>query len=949
MEAFLPLAGLVAASGGMLLASRVLHTQRARSTAEEQKAHEELHDRRAGRAGRTGPTGRTEGFQAGRGDTLVNPTVANAMGQAHTTYVNDAASRYNPIMNLMNPANNVLLPANYTPADVNQVQTNLRGAVRAALAVPNNPSFDITTKSVGNMLMNTGSGGTAQKAIQTCEAIKTVDCDAFNNQDFAANCGICHEGGVNSGGNPSLGGLYVTQDDLADAEQAARRMGSRYPNYTPSVGKCAPNRFTSTKEQCVALKKKMECEAKQSFDGDGCSQCLQDNTFYYISKDLDTTDPSLVIAGEGDVVIQKIGDATGSLNVRRTLGGGSGSGSAAQRIPLTGFKEGDVLEITVTPATGNIAGYLMGTTPGGDFRMDIARLIQSDVITGAKPRIAGSFVIDGDSYNLLRPGRGKDSMKLSLLNTFTFIDPREAEALECGSAPFLTKEDSAQRLDSGACFKKGQRPGAYSLECLQQTFLSAGCNEKGEGYPADQSKASALMTGPTGQQLTIGQIGGAVYQQSLTAYSGTDAAGKKLSIGEWDAVNRYCTGRRITSPCDFDNMTSGPLSTECLSYLWQNTGATSSLPGSLGPTYTNVQRTTSLNDGKPQYCMRSGTMAPIGRDGKPNDTAVRAARARGGVDGVKSFYDGIHKRANDNTLSDADRRQAIQECYGVDLAAAPQTVQDPTIAARLNSICVPTTVLSSATYPQPPTNRRFVEVSNNWIWTFRIRPTALEPTWGQVFIVTFTGDALVTPRARSPGVWLFPNSTRLHVAVSGTSATQSVIDSPMALPMNQDTDVMISYVNNRLTLKLSGAVSSEQSIVLTQDSGTGRATLFAPGPQYQSFRGALTNLSFCSFAQSFPSVLDNKAGRTKSAFVEPPKRAVFFGPWVASGVPKPVETTFRLPNGKIVYAIFDGGYTKMVTQDGEGRFYTGGIALINPASWNTYNVVPQGKYNIRFE
>ena len=53
MEAFLPLAGLVAASGGMLLASRVLHTQRARSTAEEQKAHEELHDRRAGPAGRT--------------------------------------------------------------------------------------------------------------------------------------------------------------------------------------------------------------------------------------------------------------------------------------------------------------------------------------------------------------------------------------------------------------------------------------------------------------------------------------------------------------------------------------------------------------------------------------------------------------------------------------------------------------------------------------------------------------------------------------------------------------------------------------------------------------------------------------------------------------------------------------------------------------------------------
>jgi hypothetical protein len=47
---------------------------------------------------------------------------------------------------------------------------------------------------------------------------------------------------------------------------------------------------------------------------------------------------------------------------------------------------------------------------------------------------------------------------------------------------------------------------------------------------------------------------------------------------------------------------------------------------------------------------------------------LEKARQQGGVDGVKRYFNQLQLRAQDNSLSDEQRKQAVKDCYGVDLA-----------------------------------------------------------------------------------------------------------------------------------------------------------------------------------------------------------------------------------------------------------------------------------------
>ncbi len=845
MEGILPLAVLLGASGSLLFA------------AHQKKKHTRYP---------------AENFQDG---SLVQPSVQRALGAQHSQYVEDAARRFNPIMNLVNPQKNTLLPPNFTPGNLNTTEADIRDTLRAALATPNEPSFNVTVSKAANILLNTGQGATTQADIKRCEAVNTINCDAFNDQKFADGCGICHEDGKNSGGNPVVGGLYITADNKNDAEVVATRMNSRNPNYAPSVGTCKVGRFSTSKAQCQRIKAKMECEAKQAFDGAGCSQCAQDSTFHYIDGENDRAEPSIVVAGTGNIQVKRVGSA--NTIIQTTLS------ATPTTVPLPQFQEGDLLEITVAPGTGSLAGYLIGNTPSGDFRVDLVRLVQQDTVTNKAPRLAGIQSVGSDNYNVMRPGRGKDSMVLRVLNTFTFLDPRELDAGMCASAPFITKQKSAEALESGTCFKKGQAPGAYSLDCLQQTFVGAGCTEQGEAYPSTQAKADALMKRSDGRSLTIGEIGGDVYSKSLTAYTGTTENGTKLSIGEWDAVSRYCTGRRITSPCDFDNQESGPLSTDCLNYLWTNAGATTNLPGSPGPTYTNVSRTASLNqNGQLRYCTSAGTMAPT----TANTAAIATARTKGGVAAVKAFYDDIHRRANDNGLTDAQRQAAIQQCYGVDLITQNQTLSAAVPQSVRDSTCVPNTYIMSLTNPSGVGSYGQINVKRNWEYTFRINPTGTSTDFPSIFYVTSTGRDGAQVGNRMPAVYFWPNSTRLHLSIITQDNVHMSVNTHENLPLNQFTNVVISYRNGIARIKLTGAITTEVSQAIPS-CGTGVATLYAPNQFNSSFKGTLTNLTFCSFDDPYVSVLDNPAGRTQSSFAimknyvynEPNVAAIELGPF----------------------------------------------------------------------
>ena len=58
------------------------------------------------------------------------------------------------------------------------------------------------------------------------------------------------------------------------------------------------------------------------------------------------------------------------------------------------------------------------------------------------------------------------------------------------------------------------------------------------------------------------------------------------------------------------------------------------------------------------------------------------------------------------------------------------------------------------------------------------------------------------------------------------------------------------------------------------------------------------------------------------------------GPWI--GTPRKVQKTDVLPNGEIVYMIYDGKYVKMVTTSGKAKYFIGNLDNFATNAWPTY-------------
>jgi hypothetical protein len=796
-----------------------------------------------------------DGFQ-----NLVQPIVARAMGPEHTAFVEKSQKKFNPIANLTNPLD---LP--FTTSQERSVQQALvpakvsRGS--EVQITPGNPTrFNIMSETESNTI----------NAIRSCEKVREINCDAFDDPNFAYTCGICHEGGKDSGGNPTFGGLYVSEENKLNAEESAKNMGSRRVNYNPSVGSCATGRFTVTKEQCNRMKKQLECEKKQNFEIEGCSQCYQNEKFVYIDPNVIKSVPTMVFVGSGTLRLTKIGGETKIMELTDT----------PQKYEIPDFKEGDVVQLQIVPETGSIAGFLTGQTASGVFSIDIIRLIQTDSVSGQRPRMAGFMTINGESYTVIRPGRGKTSMNLSLQNVFTFIDIGEPEATSCSASPYITNSSSAEYLNSGPCFKKGSGPGKYSLECLQNTFVNAGCDANGSAYPSNAEKAQALMY-QSGNSINIAQIADNVNKVSMQAYSGT-ANGNKLTIPQWNESSVWCLGKPINSPCDGDDKGNGPLSADCLFYLWQNKGAEDKNPGSVGPTYTNRMATTSLDENRPRFCTGAGTMSPVNLQGQYNQGAIAEANKKGGVERVKQFYNEIHYKANDNSLSDEARKAAIQQCYGVDLLPPPTNM----VGGGNNfTTCEQKQIIDVV---NGPTESKFfadVVIRKNWKLSFTIRPKAIHPNpieWANVLVITGDETAYEGIASRIPGIWFWPNSTRLHVSMLTGPNGWWNIDTSVSLPLDVDTNVVITMDNGLLRMKTTGGVNEQTEGRYPVAQYTGPGKVYAPRHPWQSFLGQLRNVQYCSY-EGVQSVLDHRPGRTKSAV-----QNVNYAPFDWSTASKPV-------------------------------------------------------------
>ena len=669
--------------------------------------------------------------------------------------------------------------------------------------------------------------------IAKCEAVKTNSAGAFDDPEFAKDCGLCMDIGTNSDNQATSGGLVLLKEDKDYAKSQTKN--NSIPNYKATVGSCPANRLVSTKAEAIRLKRKLDCEKAGSYDLAECSQCYSDQSYTIVDSD----PASGVMAGTGTLYV--VGKGTLSYS---ESGYSSKSGITLSSTPHAIKLEGpEATRVTMTitaPSDGStpsIAGYLSGKTATGEFVLDLYRIVLTDMVTGRKPRTSDMITVNGNDVSTMDPGFGKDQMKLILPMPFTFVDSNTQQASECKDSPFVTKQASSEFLNSDPCYKKGSGPGKYNLECLQSLFLSNGCIEDGKAYPKDVASAAKLMTGKGGSFLTLNQLATMIYGNAVSASTGIGPNGAKLEVTDWSNASEFCTGKTITSPCDTPAKTLGPLSTDCLAYLWENGGGKKNAAGVVDEkeaTYSLLSMATSLftkKDAGSRFCQATGTLSPIDANGKANQAAINYWKGKGGVQAVKAIMNNIHAMANKVGLSDSQRIEYLQQCYGVDKLAAPvlgpglpDTPAVPTPGQRFEL-----------------TNGRiagYVDLnSQDYTLSFDIILKGAVSNWGNIIHVT-QGENWGWNGERSPGIWFWPNETAMHIVYGKDNSGITKTD---PIPLNKKVNFNLTVAGGQVTLVLNGKTYSQAATARATGNGF---KVYMADPWHQAANATILDLKY---------------------------------------------------------------------------------------------------------
>ena len=296
--------------------------------------------------------------------------------------IQDNAANYSRIMNVINKDTN---PNFQNDRSIQKLETVLQGALprirrRGDKSAVLSEAFTNLETSVNPDVMLPSVENTVGDYIKRCETVGGADAGSFNDAWFASHCGLCHDGGTKNDGAVHVGGLYFDHASQPLVQADATRRGLKYPDYQPSAGTCASGKFSISKADAERINKQLECQKKQNYDVAGCAQCVADERFYYIPPGTAQAPISIVVTGSGTLTLTSGGGKTQTVTL---------TDSPQTLTPETALKEGDVVLMKVDAvgtATPRIAGYIYAPTVNGEYRMDIARLADVDLETGAKPR-----------------------------------------------------------------------------------------------------------------------------------------------------------------------------------------------------------------------------------------------------------------------------------------------------------------------------------------------------------------------------------------------------------------------------------------------------------------------------------------------------------------------------------------------------------------------------------
>lgn len=596
----------------------------------------------------------------------------------HIAYVEESQKKLNPLTNLIQLTDPVL------PVDA-AARSGLYSATHGVDAKGTTAEYALQAKAVFDVPSAVPSA--LETAIGCQKVAGGVGCAAFDDPTFAQNCGMSFDvGGYGSDGKPHVGGMYVAPDDreLQTARAQKVRSDGIPPYdptqvYQPTLGTAKPGTFSLTKAGCVVVKEKVDCDAKQTFGVPNCTQCFTTQRFSRVGPETGTLAFTLWLQGRGGVAIESPGGwltlPLRALDESKALSVTIPAGSEGRTFMMRVMSDG------TDGKPPYVAGYLAGPTGRGEFKVDLLTMIQSDLEIQARPRISGTARVKGTGAGSsgiravsMTPGTGKKAMRLSGMVPFSFLSVHEPDAMACDNGPVVTKEASATFLESDPCYGKKNAVGAYTLECLQNRWLSMGGTVEGQGYPATAEKAAAIQR-DGGRGLALDDIVDRLATKITAAITGKRANGTQMEVPEWNELSMWALGQPITSPCDGAQKDAGPLSRECLTYLYENRGS----GGRVGATFTQSATAvasrrglSSLSSGEGFADMGEATKAATyAYPSAPLDPRTPAGLAvgqtLGGMEAAKQTYDQIVQRATDNTKTNAERAREVKAVYGVDL------------------------------------------------------------------------------------------------------------------------------------------------------------------------------------------------------------------------------------------------------------------------------------------
>ncbi len=700
-------------------------------------------------------------------DTSQESFISNSGGipvPSHQQYVESSQQKFNNVSNLINLADPSIAINSDTPSQINV-------ALETIGVKPNSGAFEITginTKT--NIPSKLPSNFQLAKM---CEAQATASCSAFDNSDFAANCGVSFDTkGRSFTGKPHIGGMFISD---TDRQQQLQKMGELeaagqdgYTAFKPTLGSAKSGSFALTKDQCVVVKERIECQAKQTFNSPNCTQCYTSSSFHRVDPSTGRLPSKLRLFGNGNFsfTLGNMSTINGSLSPQK-----------ANEIEIPADAEGKQIIITISNDNKSggkpayILGFIEGQTPRGTFKLDLMSLIETDLVSSAKPKISGANIVDGFRAFVLLPGTGQITMKLSGLIPFSFLSLYDSDARTCDNGPIITQAASATFLESDPCFNKKNKPGNYTLDCLQERWMELGGTAQGTGYPNTQDKANTIQIDGNGNPLNIDTIVNNLYPKMTQASTGLNTDGSPLTISQWNTISMWGLGVPISTPCDG---MQGQVSPRCLEYLYLNQGAQSHI----GATYTLPTSDSSLKgsiNGSNTYCQPGAPLDPSTSTGKQY---IQTA-SQNGIQAVKSVYDQIHRSANDNTLSNEARKQAVDLCYGVNMDVL-NTKSGNYMGSAIPSEVQPILIAIYGSNPDIAfANNNIFNNNINWqriLQSYTIYDTALTPAgilisaiYGNIFnnSSSYWGVGINNPYNSSSIIVFTPNIQFQQIATDG--------------------------------------------------------------------------------------------------------------------------------------------------------------------------------------